>query len=119
MFYEREDVNFSKTSLCSFAYYMIHVFCFPQKNKTVKIQKCFIYQNLTDTDSTSLYFFICDLNYQVNEKNSRKIIIEVLTQKYLKGLIYQMIFGLNLVSVTRNLKNKLVFMKLKVLTKET
>ena len=78
----------SKTSLCSFVYYKTDVFCFPQESKAVKdtyekhkIQKYFIYQNLVDTDSTSLFFvLICDLNSQLNQKNSIKIIFEVLTQ---------------------------------------
>ena len=73
---------FSKTSLCSFVYDMTDVFCFPQENETVKniyekhkIQKCFIYQNLTDTNSAPAFFvFICDLNSKLNKKDSRKII---------------------------------------------
>ena len=44
-----------------------------------KIQKCFVYQNLTDKDSTSIIFvFICNLSSSVNEKNSRGIIFKVL-----------------------------------------
>ena len=39
----------------------------------------FLYQNVTDTDSTSLFFvFICDLNCQVNERDSRNVIFEVM-----------------------------------------
>ena len=38
-----------------------------------------MYQNVTDTDSTSLFFvFICDLNCQVNERHSRNVIFEVM-----------------------------------------
>ena len=38
-----------------------------------------MYQNLTDTDSTSLFFiFICNLDCSVNEKDSRKILFEVM-----------------------------------------
>ena len=78
---------FSKTSLCSFLY-DVHVFCFSQENEAVKSiyekdksQKCFIYQNLTDTNSTTLFFvFIWDLDSELNEKDSREIIFEVLTQ---------------------------------------
>ena len=34
---------------------------------------------MTDTDSTSLFFvFICDLNCQVNERDSRNVIFEVM-----------------------------------------
>ena len=58
---------FSKTSVISFVY-MINVFCFPEDNPLVqaiyskyKIEKCFLYQNLTNTDSISLFFFfICN-----------------------------------------------------------
>ena len=68
---------FSKSSLYSFVYNIIDIFCFPQEDETIKndekyrIQKCFVYQNLTDTDSTSLLFiFVCSLNSQLNEEGS-------------------------------------------------
>ena len=75
--------NVKKTS---FAYDMIDVFCFPEDNPKVqaiydkhKIEKWFLYQSLTDTDSTSLFFvFICNLNCQLNEKDSRNMIFEVM-----------------------------------------
>ena len=70
---------FAKTSIISFFYDMIDVYCFPEDNPKVrtiydkhKIEKCFLYQNLTDADSTFLFFvFICNLNCQLNEKDSR------------------------------------------------
>ena len=73
---------FAKLSIKSFVYDMIDVFCFP--NETVReiyhqhqIQKCFLYQNLTDTDSTSLFFvFICNLESTIPESEARKIIFE-------------------------------------------
>lgn len=79
---------FSKTSLCSFVYDIIDALCFPHEDKTFKnicekykIRKCFVYQNLTNTDSTSLFFiFICNLNSQLNKQDSRKIIFSVLAQ---------------------------------------
>ena len=38
-----------------------------------------MYQNLIDTDSTSLFFiFICNLDCLANEKDSRKILFEVM-----------------------------------------
>ena len=38
-----------------------------------------MYQNLTDADSTFLFFvFICNLNCQLNEKDSRNVIFEVM-----------------------------------------
>ena len=65
---------------------MINVFCFPEDNPKVwtiydkhNIEKCFLYQNLTDADSTFLFFvFICNLNCQLNEKDSRNVIFEVM-----------------------------------------
>ena len=46
-----------------------------------EIQKCFLFQNLTDTDSTSLFFiFICKLPCSINEKTARNTIFEVLTK---------------------------------------
>ena len=68
---------FSKVSIKSFAYDLIDVFTFP--NQTVKkiyekynINRCYLYQNLIDTDSTSVFFvFICDLNCSIDERKSR------------------------------------------------
>ena len=65
---------------------MIDLFCFPEDNPKVqaiyekhKIEKCFLYQNLTDTDITSLFFvFICNLNCQLNEKDSRNMMFEAM-----------------------------------------
>ena len=75
--------RFIKTSLQSFVYDIIDVFYFPDQVvqeicKKYSIEKCFLYQNLAETDSTSLFFiFICNLNCSVNEKDSRKILFEV------------------------------------------
>ena len=54
---------FAKLSLHSFVYDMVNVFCFPDKTiqeiyNRYQIQKCFLYENLTDTNSTSLFFLI-------------------------------------------------------------
>ena len=77
---------FSKTSIQSFVYDLIDVFKFSddvvkeiyEKNE---IQKCFLFQNLTDIDSASLFFiFICKLLCSINEKTARNIIFEVLTK---------------------------------------
>ena len=71
---------FAKTSLQSFVYDMIDVFCFPDQvvqeiYKNYCIKKNFLYQNLTSTNSTSLFsIFICNLNCSVNEKDGRKIL---------------------------------------------
>ena len=48
---------FSKTSIQSFVYDLIDIFMFPTDD-VKEIQKCFLYQNLTDTNSTSLFFWI-------------------------------------------------------------
>ena len=54
---------FSKLSIKSFAYDIIDVFMFPNE-KTTKIyekygmEKCLVEQNLTDTDSTSIFFYL-------------------------------------------------------------
>ena len=77
---------FSKSSIQTFVYDLIDVFMFPddvveeiyEKNE---IQKCFLFKNLTDTDSTSLFFiFIGKLSCSINEKTARNIIFEVLTK---------------------------------------
>ena len=77
---------FAKTSIASFVYDVTGVFCFPEDDPKAqaifdkhKIEKRFLYQNLTDTDSTSLFFvFICNLNCQLNKKGSRNVIFEVI-----------------------------------------
>ena len=59
---------------------MIDVFCFPdEKIRQIydfyRIKKRLLYQNLTDTDSTSLFFnFICDLECSVPESEARNIL---------------------------------------------
>ena len=77
---------FAKASIIRFVYDMINVFCFPEDNPNIqaiydkhKTEICFLHQDLTDTDSTSLFFvFICNLNSQLNEKDSRNVIFEVM-----------------------------------------
>ena len=77
---------FSKTSIQSFVYDLIDVFMFPydivkEIYKKNEIQMCFLFQNLTDTDSTSLFFiFVCKLLCSINEKATRNIIFEILTK---------------------------------------
>ena len=75
---------FSKLSIKSFVYDIVDVFMFP--NETTKriyqkysVEKCIVEQNLTDTDSTSIFFiFICNLNSEILENEARKIIFEVM-----------------------------------------
>ena len=83
-FIKGKMLMFAKLSIKSFAYDMIDVFCFPndeiqQIYDYYQIERCFLYQNLTDTDSTSLFFyFICKLDYSVPESEAKKIIFECL-----------------------------------------
>ena len=59
-FIKGKMLMFAKHSLKSFVYDMIDVFCFPNEEireiyDYYQIEKCFLYQNLTDTDSTLLF----------------------------------------------------------------
>ena len=75
---------FAKVSIKSFVYDLIDVFMFPnQVTKDIyqkyKIEKCYVYQNLTDTGSISIFFiFILNLGSTIDENESRKIIFEVM-----------------------------------------
>ena len=80
---------FSKVSIKSLVYDLIDVFMFPNQDikkiyEEYKINRCFLHQNLTDTDSTSVFFvFICDLNSSINESKSRDISFEVMIKNRL------------------------------------
>ena len=75
---------FAKLPIKSFVYDMIDVFCFAndeiqQIYDYYQIEKYFLYQNLTDTDSTSLFFnFICGLDCYVLESEAKIIIFKCL-----------------------------------------
>ena len=75
---------FSKVSVKSFVYDLIDVFMFPNDEikeiyKKYSINQCYLDQNLTDTDRTSMFFvFVCDLNCNVREDEARNIILEVM-----------------------------------------
>ena len=125
-FMKGKMLMFTKTSLQNFIYYLIDVFCFP--DETVQkiyekyiIENCFLYQNLTDTDSTSLFFiFICNIDFVVNENESRNILFEVMVQsKIIERLDLSEIFGKILMYRTRNLRNKSVSTKSRILTTQT
>ena len=83
-FIKGKMLMFAKLSLKSFVYDMIDVFCFPNEEiqriyDYYQIEKCFLYQNLTDTDSTSLLFtFICKFESSVPESQTRDIIFKCL-----------------------------------------
>ena len=54
---------FSKVSIKSFVYDLIDVFMFPNQEireiyQKYQVEKCYLYQNLTDTDSTSVFFVL-------------------------------------------------------------
>ena len=75
---------FSKVSVKSFVYDLIDAFMFPncQIQKIYdkhKINQCYLDQNLTDTDSTSMFFvFICDLQCNLREDKARDVVFEVM-----------------------------------------
>ena len=81
-FIKGKMLMFAKLSIKSFVYDLIDVFCFPdEKIKEIyekyQIEKCYLYQNLTDTDSTSLFFvFICALESVLPESEARNVIFE-------------------------------------------
>ena len=54
---------FSKVSIKSFVYDLIDIFMFPNQEiqeiyQKYQVEKCYLYQNLTDTDSTSVFFVL-------------------------------------------------------------
>ena len=62
-FLNRKMLMFCKTLIQSFVYDLIDVFIFPDEEISkiydqYKIQKCFLYQKLTDTDSTFIFLFL-------------------------------------------------------------
>ena len=75
---------FSKVSIKSFVYDLINVFMFLTDEikkiyQEYKVNQCYFDQNLSDTDSTSIFFvFICDLSCNVREDEARNIIFEVM-----------------------------------------
>ena len=77
---------FSKLSIKSFVHDLIDVFMFPNQEikkiyEKYQVNKCYLYQNLTDTDSTSVFFvFICNLNSCISEDKAKDIIFEVMIQ---------------------------------------
>ena len=75
---------FAKVSIKSFVCDIIDVFMFPNDitksiYKKYNVEKCYVFQCLTDTDSTSINFiFICEKSSIVDEKTARNIIFEVI-----------------------------------------
>ena len=75
---------FNKVSIKSFVYDLIDIFMFPNQDireiyQNCQVEKAHLYQNLTDADSTSVFFvFICDLNCSISEDKARDILFEVM-----------------------------------------
>ena len=75
-FIKGKILMFAKLSIKLFVYDIMDVFCFPNADiqsiyNYYQIEKCFLYQNLTDTDSRSLLFlFICNLECVLPESKA-------------------------------------------------
>ena len=75
---------FSKVSIKIFVYDLIDVFIFPNQEiqeiyQQYQVNRCYLYQNVANTDSTSMFFvFACDLNSCVSEDKARNIIFDVM-----------------------------------------
>ena len=75
---------FSKISVKSFVCDLIDASMFPNYETQkiydkYKINQCYLDQNLTDTDSTSMFFvFICDLQCNLREDKARDIFFEIM-----------------------------------------
>ena len=72
-----------------------------------------MFQNLTDTDSSSVFFvFICDLNSCISEDKSRAIILEVLIKS---KRFDRLDLSAKLNCRNKDLKKQVSFLKLKIL----
>ena len=80
---------FSKVSVKSVAYDLIDVFMFPNAEiqkiyDKYQINQCYLGQNLTDTDSKSIFFvFLCNLQSNIREYKARIVIFEVMLKNKL------------------------------------
>ena len=90
-FMKGKMLMFAKVSILSFNYDMVDVFMFPNE-QTKKIYeendiiKCYLYQNLTDTDSTSLTFlFVCKNNCNLPENKARDLTFEIMLKSKIKS----------------------------------
>ena len=114
---------FSKVSIRNFVYDLIDIFMFPNQDiqeiyQKYQENKCYFYQNVTDTDSTLMFFvFICDLTSSVSEDKVRNIIFDVMLKSKVLGrldLSAEFFEQFN----CRNEELALGFWKLKVLTNQ-
>ena len=75
---------FSKVSIKSFVYNLIDVFMLPAPKiqeiyRQYQVDRCYLYQKLTDTDSTLMFFvFLCDLSSCISEDKARNVILDVM-----------------------------------------
>ena len=82
-FIKGKMLMFAKVSLKSFVYDIIDIFSFSDEEvravyNQYDIEKCFLYLNLTDIDSFSMFFaFICSLDWDVKESEFRKIMFKI------------------------------------------
>ena len=89
-FMKGEMLMFAKISILSFNYDMIDVFMFPNEEirdiyEKNDIIKCYLYQNLTDTDSTSLAFlFVCKSSCNLPENKARDLIFQIMLKSKIK-----------------------------------
>ena len=73
-----------KVSIKSFVFDLIDVFMFPNQEiqeiyQQYQLNKCYLYQNVTDTDSTSMFFvFKCDSNSCASKDKAQNIIFDVM-----------------------------------------
>ena len=83
-FMKGKMLMFAKNSVQSFNYDVIEVFMFSDKvvqeiYDQLKIRKCLLLQNLTDTGSTSLTFlFICHEDWNITKTEARNLIFEIM-----------------------------------------
>ena len=104
---------FSKISVKGFVYDLIDVFMFPNYETQkiydkYKINQCYLDQNLTDTDSTSMFFvFICDLQRNLREDKARDIVFEImLKSKIFDGLDISADYFEQFNCINRNLRKQ-------------
>ena len=114
---------FSKLSIKSFVYDFIDVFMFP--NQTTEkiyqeygIEKCFVEQNLTDKDSTSI-FFICKLSSSIPEDEAWQIIFKVmLNSKIFERLDRSHEYFDNFNARDENLRKRVGYFEIKQINKD-
>ena len=97
-FLNGKRLMFRKASIKSFTYDLIDVFMFtPLKIQEIYrkylVDQCYVYQNLTDADSTSMFFvFLCNLDCCRGEDKARNTTYNVLIKSKIFGrFIYSII----------------------------